>query len=58
MTKTQVTANMQAAVNVAIATLARVHGVSLQTIGQAIERGDERIMGQMAELFERMEQSL
>ena len=58
MTKTQATALLQITINTAIQTLADVHGVSINTIGQAIARGDKKIMGQMADLIERMEQSL
>lgn len=58
MTKAQATTIMQITINSAIETLAGVHGVSVNVIGQAIARGDKKIMGQMADLIERMEQSL
>lgn len=58
MTKTQATRIIEITINTAIETLARVHGVSIQTIGNAISNGNQQIMGEMAQLIERMEQSL
>lgn len=58
MTKQQVSTILQITIEAAIETLARVHGVSIQTIGRAISGGDKKIIGQMGDLIERMEQSL
>lgn len=58
MTKTQAATLLQITIETAIETLARVHGVSVQTIGRAISNGNQQIIGQMGDLIERMEQSL
>ena len=58
MSKQQVSTILQITIETAIETLARVHGVSVQTIGRAISNGNQQIIGEMGDLIERMEQSL
>jgi hypothetical protein len=58
MNKQQVSQVLTITINTAIETLANVHSVSVQAIGSAISSGNKQILGEMAALFERMEQGL